>query len=367
MNTQPSQALPAQLILEDGTVFRGVSFGAPGVTTAEVVFNTAMNGYTESLTDPSYVGQILVMTYPMVGNYGVPDATTDANAIELYREHRKICVSGLIVADYSGQYSHWNGALSLSDWLKAEQIPAIEQIDTRALTKHIRTNGSMPGTIVVGDAPVPQSIADPYEGVNRVAEVSCREIIRYGTGAKNVVMVDCGTKNNIIRHLIDDNFTLIRVPWDYDFTSIPNIDGIFLSNGPGDPGDCTVTIEHIRKSLGLQVPIFGICLGHQLLGHAIGGRIFKLKYGHRGHNQPVQMVGTNRCFITSQNHSYTLDQNTIPKDWSAYFVNLNDGTNEGIRHNTLPYCSVQFHPEACGGPTDTTFFFDNFKKLILSR
>lgn len=355
----------ATLRLEDGTTFRGFSFGAHVGSIGEIVFSSAMGGYTESLTDPSYMGQILVSTYPMVGNYGAPSNEKDSNGIEKFWESSKIHISGLVVADYSEHYSHWNAVQSLGSWLQQEGVPALTGIDTRRLAQLLRDHGSMKAVITIGDAaPLTE---DPLEGKNLVALASCTEVQSYGSGNKKIALVDCGVKNNILRSLLDPDFTLIRVPWDYDFTTIPDLAGVFLSNGPGSPQDCTVTIEHIRAVMDRKLPIFGICMGHQLLSLAAGGETFKLKYGHRGHNQPIRQVGTDRCFITSQNHGFAVDASTLGDEWETSYVNLNDGTNEGIRHTRLPFASVQFHPECWGGPQDMLFLFDEFKKQVKNQ
>lgn len=352
------------LVLSDGTKFHGKSFGYEKPVAGEVVFNTAMMGYPESLTDPSYAGQLLTMTYPLVGNYGVPPLTKDDNGIERFMESDRIHVSALIVADYSEQYSHWNAQESLADWLKSEKVPGITGIDTRQLTKVLREHGVMMGQIVFDDEPdnIPQA---QYEGVNFVDKVSCKQVIRYNEGAgKKVVLVDCGVKNNIIRCLINRGVEVIRVPWNYDYTSI-EFDGLFLANGPGDPDTCAPAVEVIRKYMSQGTkPICGICMGNQLLAKAAGATIYKLKYGHRSHNQPVRMLGTTNCYITSQNHGYAVDAKTLPGDWEELFVNMNDGSNEGIRHKSNPWFSSQFHPEACSGPVDTEFMFDKFIETL---
>lgn len=350
----------ASLILDDGTVFVGKSFGYEKPVAGEVVFNTAMMGYPESLTDPSYSGQILVTTYPLIGNYGVP-RREEVNGLSRFYESEKIHVEALVVSDYSFEYSHWNAAKSLADWLKEEEIVGIYDIDTRELTKRLREHGSMKGKIVIegGDD---IEFVDPNL-TNLVAKVSCKEVIRYGNGDKKVVLVDCGVKHNIIRCLLKRNVTVIRVPWDYDFNTL-EYDGLFISNGPGDPDMCGITVDHIRQAMNGTKPIFGICMGNQLLSKAGGARTYKLKYGHRSHNQPVRQVGTNRCFITSQNHGFAVDNSTLSTDWEPLFINMNDGTNEGIRHKSKPYFSAQFHPEAASGPTDTEFLFDEFVKLL---
>jgi carbamoyl-phosphate synthase small subunit len=359
------------LLLEDGTTFHGKSFGYEKPVAGEVVFNTAMMGYPESLTDPSYAGQMMVLTYPLVGNYGVPSFSIESNGIATFMESEKIHAEAIIVSDYSTQYSHWNAKESLADWLKREQVPGITGIDTRHLTKVLREHGVMMGKILFDDEPDNIPTAQ-YEGVNYIAKVSCKEVIRYQStqaSAKKVVLVDCGVKNNIIRCLLKRGVEVIRVPWNYDFNTL-EFDGLFLANGPGDPDTAVETVEHIRQFLttesakGKVRPCMGICMGNQLLSKAAGATIYKLKYGHRSHNQPVQQVGTQRCFITSQNHGYAVDSKTLPNEWEPLFVNMNDGSNEGIRHKKYPWFSAQFHPEAASGPVDTEFLFDDFVKLL---
>lgn len=345
----------AKLTLEDGTVFTGKSFGDEKSVAGEVVFYTAMTGYPESLTDPSYTGQILVSTYPMIGNYGVPFNQKE-NGIHRYYESHKLHISGLIVSDYSFEFSHWNAEKSLSAWLKESGIPGIFGIDTRALTKVLREKGSMLGKIEFEEEKI--EFYNPNKE-NLVAVASCNHKKVYGDGKKRVVLIDCGVKNNIIRCLIDRGTTVIRVPWDYDFSG-EDFDGLFISNGPGDPAMCDVTVKNIKKVIDAGKPIMGICLGNQLLARAAGAETYKLKYGHRSHNQPVLLTGTNRCYITSQNHGFAVATETLPNDWEPLFTNVNDNTNEGIRHKTKPFFSTQFHPEATSGPTDTEFLFDDF-------
>ncbi|HIX85176.1 MAG TPA: glutamine-hydrolyzing carbamoyl-phosphate synthase small subunit [Candidatus Parabacteroides intestinigallinarum] len=378
----------AILILEDGSQFEGWSFGAEKEVAGEVVFNTAMTGYPESLTDPSYAGQLMVLTYPLVGNYGVPPFTIMDNGLPVYMESEKIHVEAMIVSDYSEEYSHWNACESLESWLVREGIPGVTGIDTRALTKKIRERGVMMGRVVFEGVDKGQWEMENYGDINYVDRVSCKEIIIYENNAsrsfpvdtpvdeincqlsidncqsrKRVVLLDCGVKANIIRSLLNRNLTVVRVPWNYDFNGL-DYDGLFLSNGPGDPDTCEAAVRNIREALQGDRPICGICMGNQLLAKAGGATIYKLKYGHRSHNQPVRMVGTERCFITSQNHGYAVDEKTLGADWEPLFVNMNDGTNEGIRHRTKPFFSSQFHPEACGGPLDTDFIFDKFTALL---
>lgn len=352
--------LSAALILEDGTVFQGKSFGFPASTSGEVVFNTAMTGYPESLTDPSYEGQILVTTYPILGNYGVPPRREKDDVSEYY-ESDHIHARAIVAQDYTFQHSHWQADRSLADWLKEEKIPGIFGIDTRALTKILREKGSMLGKIVVEGTEEPEWYDPNVE--NLVAKTSCREVEVHGSGEKTVVLVDCGVKHNIIRCLTKRGVKVIRVPWDYDFTTL-DYDGLFISNGPGNPDMVDKTVEYLRKALEEDKPICGICMGNQLLSKAAGAKVFKLKYGHRSHNQPVRKAGSDTCFVTSQNHGFAVDSETLPKDWEPLFINMNDGTNEGIRHKTKPFFSAQFHPEASSGPKDTEFIFDEFIQLL---
>ena len=349
------------LTLEDGTIFEGRSFGAHVPVAGEVVFNTAMTGYPESLTDPSYSGQILCLTYPLVGNYGAPGKKEENDLYRFY-ESSSIHISGLIVSDYSFEYSHWNATESLDDWLARNNVPGIYGIDTRALTKRIREKGAMLGKIETENSKT--DFFDPNKN-NLVAEVSTHEKKIYGSGKYRILLVDCGVKYNIIRNLLKRDTTIIRVPWDHDFAE-EEYDGLFLTNGPGDPKMCSTTIQNIRKAFGRDKPIFGICLGNQLMALASGADTYKLKYGHRSHNQPVLRVGTERTYITSQNHGFAVDNDTLGKDWEPLFININDNTNEGMIHRSKPFFSTQFHPEASGGPTDTDYLFDVFIENIKS-
>jgi len=377
------------LQLVDGSQFHGFSFGYEQPVAGEVVFNTAMAGYPESLTDPSYAGQILAFTYPLIGNYGVPPITKEANGLSTYMESERIWPRAIIVSDYTEKHSHWNAQMSLGEWLKQEKVPAITGVDTRQLTKILRESGVMTGKILFDDDPNNIPADASYEGVNFIAQVTCPCISIYKDNKnvdfpptttastindylnqepheqKRVVLVDCGVKQNILRCLLKRRIEIIRVPWDYDFNEI-NYDGLFLANGPGDPDTAGKTVEHVRHAMELypERPIFGICMGNQLLAKAAGARIYKLKYGHRSFNQPVREVGTNRCFITVQNHGYAVDDSTLGSDWEPLFVNMNDGSNEGIKHKHHPWFSTQFHPEAAGGPVDTEFSFDLFARML---
>lgn len=346
-----------ELILEDGSVFSGISFGSEKNVSGEVVFNTGMVGYNEALTDPSYRGQILVFTYPLIGNYGVPIG-------EEFFESNKIQTIGIVVLDYSFEYSHWNAKRSLQDWLIENNIPGITDIDTRALTKIIRKKGTMLGKIVfdsIDDFSV--GFTDPNKR-NLVSEVGIDKPIKYGDFRKTIALIDCGVKNSITRSLLERKFSVLRVPWDYNlFKYGYDFDGIFISNGPGNPKMVDETIETVKIAMEYEIPIFGICLGNQILALASGADTYKLKFGHRSHNQPCILSGTKKCFITTQNHGYAVNGKTLQQGWEEWFVNANDGTNEGIRHKEKSFFAVQFHPEANAGPIDTRFLFDEFLKI----
>ncbi|HPI37729.1 MAG TPA: glutamine-hydrolyzing carbamoyl-phosphate synthase small subunit [Ignavibacteriaceae bacterium] len=348
----------AKLVLEDGTTLTGISFGHEESKNGEVVFNTGMVGYPETLTDPSYCGQILVLTYPLIGNYGVPGREIENGLLKNF-ESNKISLQGLIISDYSNEYSHWNAVQSLGDWLKEEKVPALYGIDTRMLTRKLREKGTMPGKIVFDE----DVEFDNPNIRNLVADVSIKEPVLHSKGEKKIVLVDCGVKNNIIQAFLRRNISVLEVPYDFDFLSIES-DGILISNGPGDPKIVNSTIEKTRTAMQKNIPILGICLGCQILGLASGADTYKLRYGHRSHNQPVNESGTRRCYITSQNHGYAIDSNTLSEDWREWFVNDNDGTNEGIIHIAKPFFGAQFHPEASPGPDDTEFIFDMFVRAI---
>ncbi|MFQ5601691.1 MAG: glutamine-hydrolyzing carbamoyl-phosphate synthase small subunit [bacterium] len=346
----------SKLILEDGTIYHGEAFGSATSVAGEVVFNTGMVGYPESLTDPSYEGQILVLTYPLIGNYGVPSEKRENARLAMDFESDKMHIAGLVVSECSKDFSHWEGQGNLADWLHSSRVPGISNIDTRALTQKIREKGAMLGKIVVQEKEI--EFKDPNLE-NLVARVSPDRPVEYSKGGKRVLVIDCGCKFNIIRSLMNRQVSVLAVPWNWDFSQ-ENYDGILISNGPGDPKMCDITIENIRKALAQDNPVFGICLGNQLLALAAGGDTYKLKYGHHSQNQPCILVGSKRCYITSQNHGYAVDERSLPAEWEPWFFNANDGTNEGIRHRTRPFWGVQFHPEAAPGPLDTGHLFDEF-------
>lgn len=346
--------------LQDGSVFEGYGFGFDSEADGEVVFNTGMVGYPEALTDPSYHGQILVLTYPLVGNYGVPSPVTNGVDLTANFESPTIQIRGLVISDYSFRYSHWTATQSLDAWLKANQIPGIYGIDTRALTMKLRDQGVMLGR--VGEAREYQAVTDPNTR-NLAAEVSVIEPVTYGTGDRVVIAVDCGMKHSIVQNFVKRGVQVKRVPWNYDFRG-EQFQGLFISNGPGDPKQCDATVKNVAWALEHDIPTFGICLGSQILGLAAGADTYKLKFGHRSQNQPCLEQGTKRCLITSQNHGYAITRDSLEEGWEEWFVNANDGTNEGIRHTTRPYIAVQFHPEVHPGPTDTEFLFDRFVKVM---
>ncbi len=344
-----------RLVLQDGTAFEGESFGATSNAAGEVVFATGMTGYVEAFTDPSFAGQIVVLTYPLVGNYGVPDKAT--------WESGKMQIAGLVVANYSADYSHHDAVQSLAEWCKQSGVPAIQGVDTRAITKLLREKGSTLGQLITsGD---PGAFFDPNTE-NLVAKVSPKEVKTYGNGPLKIIFVDCGSKENIVRSLMRPETTIVRVPWDYDYSG-EDYRGLVLSNGPGDPAMCGPAVEQIKRALGAGKPILGVCLGNQLLALAAGAKTYKLPYGHRGQNVPCTDTETGRCYITSQNHGFAVDESTLPNDWKPWFKNANDGSNEGIKHASKPWRSVQFHPEASPGPTDTSWIFEQFLDDLIAN
>jgi len=368
----------ARLVLEDGTVFQGELFGSETNIAGEVVFNTGMVGYPESLTDPSYRGQILVLTYPLVGNYGVPAVTKDELGLPLGFESERIQIAGLIVSEHAARYSHYTAVKSLGEWLREHNVPGISEVDTRAITKRLREHGTMLGKIELSGQET--GFVDPNVK-DLVSEVSPRQITEItGLGGDSpssptVVVVDCGCKTNILRSLLLRGLNVVRVPHDYYFLDI-DFDGVLISNGPGDPRMCPETVRNIEHAIAVGKPILGICLGHQLLSLAVGAETYKLRFGHRSQNQPcLEQTSDKRVLarerstavITSQNHGYAVREAGMPQDWQIWFKNANDGTVEGIRHISKPFFGVQFHPEATPGPVDTAWIFDEFASLVRER
>jgi carbamoyl-phosphate synthase small subunit len=367
--TAVARGTAMRLLLEDGTELRGHGIGLASPVCGEVVFNTAMSGYVETLTDPSYHGQILVLTYPLIGNYGVPPARS-AGLARPYESDR-IQVQALVVQNYVDAHSHHAASRSLHEWLVAENVAGLSGVDTRTLTRRLRERGTMlgwlfPGTMSAKQARTLAARVDMRAEVFR--NVAPREPVRYGAGKHTVLLVDVGAKDNIVRSLLARDASVIRAPWHADLAALASeADGILIGNGPGDPKDLSPLVAQVRGLLGAyRKPIFGVCLGNQILALAAGGDTYKLPYGHRGVNQPVQDLLSRRCYVTSQNHGYAVRDESLPKDWEPWFVNTNDGTNEGIRSSHLPYFSVQFHPEGSPGPQDTGFLFDDFMRLVRS-
>lgn len=344
----------SRLILQNGAVFEGFSpEGQRDSLLGEVVFSTGMTGYVESLTDPSFTGQILTFTYPLIGNYGV--------CKQSLWESSKIHALGVVVGHASEYHDHYDAICSFKQWLAEQQIPWIEGVDTRALTKLLRSQGVKQGMITTQTA-IP-ALTLPFDTLKAVSQIGIDHVKEYGTTGKTVIAVDCGMKENILRCLLKLPIKVKRVPAHYDFSK-EDYDGIFLSNGPADPVNYTQTTLHLQKALQKKKPIFGICLGSQLMAHAVGAKTYKLHFGHRGHNQPCIDLKTKRCYLTSQNHGYAIDAATLPSDWEVTFKNLNDDSVEGIAHRSLPYFSVQFHPEAAPGPTDTEGLFQTFYDML---
>lgn len=347
-----------RLVLQDKQEFVGRPFGALREAKGEVVFNTGMTGYVETLTDPSYRGQILVLTYPLQGNYGVPKGPYESS---------KIQVQGVIVSHYCANPSHHASVKSLSEWLQSEGVPGICDVDTRTLTRHLRAQGTIPGHIQMLGAsdhrdPSPTLDVDMRTVLELVAD---QEVTRHGKGDVTILLIDTGVKENILRCLVSRNTKVIRAPWNSHWEEhLPHVDGVFLTNGPGDPSDALSLVARVRKLLEKDLPIFGICFGHQVLSLAAGARTSKMRFGNRSVNQPVRNLLTGRCYITSQNHGFVVKGDSLPNDWEPWFENLNDRSNEGIRHKFKPIKSVQFHPEGSPGPNDTVFLFDEFLRDV---
>ncbi|KAI9710845.1 MAG: Multifunctional pyrimidine synthesis protein CAD [Chrysothrix sp. TS-e1954] len=368
----------ATFTIKDGPIFHGRSFGANKNVSGEAVFTTSLVGYPESLTDPSYRGQILAFTQPLLGNYGVPSATArDEYGLLKYFESPYLQAAGVVVADVAEQYSHWTAVESLGEWCAREGVPAITGVDTRAIVTFLREQGSSLARITVGeeyDQDEDEAYVDP-EGINLVRKVSTKAPFHVSSPQDlgHVALIDCGAKENIIRSLVSRGMSVTAFPYDYPIHKVSqHFDGIFISNGPGDPTHCQETVYHLQRLMeSSQIPVMGICLGHQLLALCCGARTIKMTYGNRAHNIPVLDLSTGKCHITSQNHGYAVDASSLPSDWKEYFVNLNDGSNEGISHTSRPIFGTQFHPEAKGGPEDSSFLFeiylDNVRRYKLTQ
>jgi len=359
------------LVLEDGSVFQGIGFGAETEISGEVVFNTSMMGYPELLTDPSYQEQIVVMTYPILGSYGIPPSSIrDRGGVPLHFESDSVKVKGFVVHSLS-RPSHWSNHKTLDEWLTEQGVPGIFGIDTRVLTQRLRNKGTMLGVLKVSNSPIDSqvvagqtsSIQDPNKQ-DLVQRVSPREPIYYdGSEESTIVIVDCGVKYGILRSLLAKGARVVRVPYDFPADKILKLNprGMVISNGPGDPKIDLRTIETTKNLMETELPIMGICLGAQILGLAAGAETYKLKFGHRAVNHPCMDLETGRCFITTQNHGYTIDWNSLENtEFLANFVNINDNTVEGIKHRKKPFLGVQWHPESSPGPYDTRFLFDRF-------
>ncbi len=365
--------IKAKLILQDGTVFEGIGFGYPTNVSGEIVFNTGMVGYTETLTDPSYKGQILCFTYPSIGNYGVPSMKDlDEYGLPKYFESNRIQTSGIIVNNLSNVSSHWTCARTLEQWLYDERIPGITNVDTRELTKKIRSHGVMSGRLVMGESDNSKKEIFDYDSYNFMPEVSISQPKLYGdeNNDSKIVLIDTGTKYSIIRNLLKLGFSVIRLPWNASLEDILSYNpaGVVISNGPGDPIICKDTISTASGIIANSIPTLGICLGNQILALAGGARTHKLKFGHRGQNKSCLDLNSRITLITSQNHGYGIESDSLAEtEFEVWFKNIDDNTVEGIRHKNKPVIAVQFHPEASPGPDDCLYIFDKFKDLIIKN
>jgi carbamoyl-phosphate synthase small subunit len=377
--TELQETGKAVLVLEDGSTFVGSGFGAPKKVSGEIVFSTSMVGYPESLTDPSYKGQILTFTYPLVGNYGVPPYDKE-NGVLKYFESDDIKVTGFVVHELCKNPFHWASTRTLDQWLKDEDVPGIYGIDTRKLTKKLRVKGVLLGILKVCEADEEPDLPKLLKEVKNVQDpnftdlakqVTVKEPVRYSVGGnKTAVLIDCGVKYGILRSLLRRGFDVIPVPYDYSAEQILDYkpDGVMISNGPGDPKQCVKTVEAVRELVDVDMPMMGVCLGTQILALALGGDTYKLKYGHRSQNQPALDLETGRCYITTQNHGYTVERDSIKNTGlEEWFMNANDKTVEGVKHKTKPAFALQWHPEASPGPYDTEFLFDRFRKLAEAK
>lgn len=360
----------ATFTIKNGPIHSGKSFGAKKNISGEAVFTTSLVGYPESMTDPSYRGQILVFTQPLIGNYGVPSSVKDEFGLLRYFESPNIQAAGIVVADVAEQHSHWTAVESLAEWCQREGVPAISGVDTRAIVTYLREQGSSLARISIGeeyDADEDEAYIDP-EGINLVRRVSTKAPFHISSnlGDMHVALIDCGVKENILRSLVSRGASVTAFPYDYPIHKVAHhFDGVFISNGPGDPTHCQDTVYHLRKLIeSSQVPVMGICMGHQLLALAAGARTIKMKYGNRAHNIPALDLTTGKCHITSQNHGYAIDATSLDPEWKEFFVNLNDASNEGMIHKSRPIFSAQFHPEAKGGPLDSAYLFDKYIECV---
>jgi carbamoyl-phosphate synthase small subunit len=378
MEKPDGSSRPAVLLLEDGTIFLGKGFGAEATVVGELVFNTGMVGYPESMTDPSYAGQVLCFTYPLIGNYGVPSGEEkDVFGLPRHFESGGIKVTGLVVQEYCQRPSHWASVQTLSSWMSDQGVPGIEGIDTRAVVSTIRERGVMMCALANGPEVANRrelkrllEKAMRYDSVDFVKRVSVMKTETYGVSEQKVVLIDCGAKESIIRNMLGRGYAIVRMPFDSSYADVMRHDpeGVIVSNGPGDPRLCVETVKTTARLVDSEVPVLGICLGEQVLGMSQGAETYKLKYGHRGQNKPVVDLVSGRGYVTSQNHGYAVDPKTLAKtELKPWFINADDQSVEGLIHGSKPCVAVQFHPEAAPGPYDTEFVFDRFTEMIAAR
>jgi carbamoyl-phosphate synthase small subunit len=375
---KPEGSRPAVLLLEDGTLFLGKGFGAEATVVGELVFNTGMVGYPESMTDPSYAGQVLCFTYPLIGNYGVPSGDEkDVFGLPRYFESAGIKVTGIVVQECCQRPNHWASVQSLSSWMSDQDVPGIEGVDTRALVSTIRERGVMMCALANGPEVANRrelrrllEKSARYDSVDFVRGVSVKKAETYGVSEKKVVLIDCGAKESIIRNILGRGYAVVRMPFDSSYADVMQQDpaGVIVSNGPGDPRLCVDTVKTTTRLVDSEVPVLGICLGEQVLGMSQGAETYKLKYGHRGQNKPVVDLLSGKGYVTSQNHGYSVDPKTLSKtELKPWFINADDRSVEGLVHGSKPCIAVQFHPEAAPGPYDTEFVFDRFTEMIAAQ